>query len=106
MTHKFLSGEFCEEHYNKKDRYDIDIFVRFDKKYLKQNLSDLTEKIIGKANGKNKVERIHGSRDYFKIVVGKNLFFEIVPVLKINHPKEAENVTDLSYFHVNYAKRK
>ncbi|MEK6841543.1 MAG: nucleotidyltransferase domain-containing protein [Nanoarchaeota archaeon] len=102
----FVGGSFAKNTIIKKDRYDIDIFVRFDKKYLKQNLSDLTEKIIGKVKGKNKVERIHGSRDYFKIVVGKNLFFEIVPVLKINHPKEAENVTDLSYFHVNYAKKK
>jgi tRNA nucleotidyltransferase (CCA-adding enzyme) len=98
----FVGGSFAKGTIIKKDRYDIDIFVRFDKKYKEEELSNLTEKIIGKI----KHERIHGSRDYFKIHAGKNLFFEVVPVLKVNHPKEAENVTDLSYFHVNYAKKK
>ena len=102
----FVGGSAAKGTIIKKDKYDVDIFVRFDKKYLKQNLSDLTEKIIGKINGKNIGDRIHGSRDYFRINAGKNLFFEVVPVLKITSPKEAENVTDLSYFHVNYAKKK
>ena len=98
----FVGGSAAKGTIIKKDKYDIDIFVRFDKKYLKQNLSDLTARIIGKS----RAERIHGSRDYFRIDAGKNLFFEVVPVLKIKTPKEAENVTDLSYFHVNYVKRK
>src|SRR3989344_8736474 len=36
----------------------------------------------------------------------KNVTFEIVPVKKIKRPRDAENVTDLSYFHVSYVKKK
>ena len=98
----FVGGSFAKGTIIKKGHYDIDIFVRFDKKYSKQSLSELMEKIIGKT----KKERIHGSRDYFRVKAEENLFFEVVPVVKIKNPKEAENVTDLSYFHVNYVKRK
>jgi tRNA nucleotidyltransferase (CCA-adding enzyme) len=51
-------------------------------------------------------KKVHGSRDYFSVEISKNLIFEIVPVLKIAHPRESENVTDLSYFHVGYVKKK
>lgn len=103
----FVGGSSAKGTLIKKDYYDIDIFIRFDKKHLdgKENISDLTEKIIKEVNGIKK-ERIHGSRDYFKIKIKENLFFEVVPVKKIKNQKEAENITDLSYFHVNYIKKK
>ena len=84
--------------------HDIDIFVRFDWKY--ENLEDYLDKII-KVAGKNgwKVDMIHGSRDYFRLYKDKKIVFEIIPVLRIRKPREARNVTDLSYFHVNYVKR-
>mgnify|MGYP001586999742 CR=1 FL=1 len=104
----FVGGSFAKKTLIKKDYYDIDIFIRFDKKHNKENLSNLLEKII-KGVSKNsigKIEKIHGSRDYFRVKVREDLFFEIVPVKKIKNQKEAENVTDLSYFHVNYVNRK
>jgi tRNA CCA-adding enzyme len=86
--------------------YDIDIFARFNEKYKGKNISELLEKVIGKTKI-GKVSLIHGSRDYFKIEPkNQNFFIEIIPVIKVKNPKEAENITDLSYFHVNYVKRK
>ena len=99
----FVGGSAAKATMIKKDPYDIDIFIRFDKKYKNEILSDLTEKIL-RGIGRN--VRIHGSRDYFKIKFREKVFFEIVPVKRIQNPREAENVTDLSYSHVNYIKKK
>ena len=96
----FVGGSFAKATVIRKDHYDIDIFIRFDKKY--KNISDLTKKILGR----QKFIKIHGSRDYFKIKASEDLFFEIIPVKKIKTPREAENITDLSYSHVKYIKRK
>ena len=98
----FVGGSFAKDTMIKKDSYDIDIFVRFDRKYKDSLLSDLAEKML---KGE-KTEKIHGSRDYFRIKQGKDAVFEVVPVKKISNPKEAENVTDFSYSHVNYIKKK
>ena len=35
-------------------------------------------------------------------LVKENIIIEIIPVLKIKKPEQAVNVTDLSFFHVNY----
>ena len=61
----FVGGSSAKATIIKKDYYDIDIFIRFDKKHIEENLSNLTEKILRGA--KTKKERIHGSRDYFKV---------------------------------------
>lgn len=98
----FVGGSFAKKTLIKKDSYDIDIFIRFDKKYKNELLSDMTEKILSGL----KAVRVHGSRDYFKVHASDNLFFEIVPVKKVRNPREAENITDLSYSHVNYIKKK
>ena len=75
----FIGGSEAKETMIKKDSYDIDVFVRFDKKYKEELLSDMTEKIL---KGE-RAERIHGSRDYFKIKAKEGLFFEVIPVRKI-----------------------
>jgi tRNA nucleotidyltransferase (CCA-adding enzyme) len=93
----FVGGSFAKGTLIKEKGYDVDIFVRF---YDEKNIDKL-EKIIKKL----KYEKIHGSRDYFRINNGE-IRFEIIPVLKISNPKQAKNVTDLSYFHVNYVKKK
>ncbi len=98
----FVGGSFAKGTLIKKDGYDIDIFIRFDKKYKDELLSDLTEKILENT----KKERIHGSRDYFKAKISEILSLEFVPVKKISNPRGAENVTDLSYSHVNYIKKR
>jgi len=100
----FIGGSFAKKTLIKKDSYDIDIFIRFDKKYKNGVLSDLTEKILAGTGARS--TRIHGSRDYFRFGISQNLFFEVVPVKKIQNPRQAENITDLSYSHVNYIKKK
>lgn len=99
----FLGGSFAKGTLLKKEIQDVDLFVRFSKE---KNISDVLEKIIARTVKKvnKRYERVHGSRDYFKVDYG-SFYFEIVPVRAITHPKKAENVTDLSYFHVGYVKR-
>ncbi len=95
----FVGGSLAKNTIIKKQRYDIDVFVRFDKSYKDEKISGLLESVLGKAR------KIHGSRDYFQTSKGK-IIFEIIPVVKIEKPEQARNVTDLSYFHVNYIKNK
>ena len=101
-TEIFVGGSFAKKTIIKKDKYDIDIFLRFPKEY-KDELSSSTKKIL---SGIKNVLLVHGSRDYFRISKSKDLYFEIIPVLKVNNPKEAENITDLSYSHVKYINKK
>lgn len=100
----FVGGSFAKGTLIKSDFYDVDIFARFGWKY--ENISEILDKIAKNVAKKSKLklEKIHGSRDYFRII-SKNIIFEIVPVTKIKKPREARNVTDLSYFHVNYVRR-
>lgn len=101
----FVGGSFAKGTLAKSEKYDVDIFVRFDLRY--DDISALLEGIIKRAEKKLglSVKKIHGSRDYFSLGNGK-IEFEIIPVSRIKKPREARNVTDLSYFHVNYVKRK
>ncbi len=99
----FVGGSFAKKTLIKKDVYDIDIFIRFDKKYKDKNISNLTYNILKKIA---KIQTMKGSRDYFRIKIGPSFFLEIVPVIEVRNPKEAENITDLSYSHVNYIRRK
>ena len=103
----FVGGSFAKGTLVKKEKYDVDVFVRFDWRY--DNISDLLEKPAKKVSKKFdlKLERLHGSRDYFRAKLKNNLsYFELVPVTKIKKIHEERNVTDLSYFHVPYVKRK
>lgn len=97
----FVGGSFAKKTVIKKDKYDVDIFLRFDKKYKK--ISDLTEKIL---KGIKNVSMIHGSRDYFRIKINPAIYFELIPVAKVKNPKESKNITDLSYSHVKYINKK
>lgn len=101
----FVGGSSAKGTLAKKKVYDVDIFVRFDWKY--EDISYLLGRVLLKAckNSKFKLKRVHGSRDYFQAFFS-NIIFEVIPVIKIKSPKEARNVTDLSYFHVNYVKRR
>ncbi len=96
----FVGGSFAKKTLIKKDKYDIDIFIRFLKG---EKISEKLEKVL--KNFKH-VEKVHGSRDYFKIKTGEDFYFELVPVLKVKNPKQAENITDLSYSHVKYINKK
>ena len=100
-----IGGSLAKETILKKELYDIDIYLRFDSRY--ENIEKITKNILRKVVKKTglPLNVIHGSRDYFRIKKD-NIIFEIIPVTKIKNPREARNVTDLSYFHVNYVKRK
>lgn len=100
----FVGGSFAKGTLIKKEEYDVDIFLRFDNKYDDGDISKLTKDIL-KSSGNKKFLVNHGSRDYFKLPISlddKESFFEIVPILKVSKPENAVNITDLSYFHVNY----
>lgn len=95
----FLGGSLAKGTIIKQHVYDIDLFVRFYNS-PREKISDILEKILPV-----RFKRVHGSRDYFLFKKG-SVLIEVIPVLKINTPQEAENVTDLSYFHVNYVLHK
>ncbi len=81
--------------------HDVDIFVQFDyQKFAAQSgkLSDLLEKTLQKIFLKSKINRLHGSRDYFQLRY-EGIDFEIVPILKVTKPAQAKNITDLSPLH-------
>jgi tRNA nucleotidyltransferase (CCA-adding enzyme) len=93
----FIGGSIAKETLIKKDKYDIDVFVRFGTKHLK--ISDLLETLLDKD-----FKKIHGSRDYYQKDF-EEIILEVIPVRKISKIENAENITDLSYFHVNYVKK-
>jgi len=83
-------------------KYDCDIFVRFDKKkYEDRSLSELLEKVLDFVPS---LERVHGSRDYFRFYEN-GVEFEIIPVLYVTNYKQALNVTDMSPLHVEWVKK-
>jgi tRNA nucleotidyltransferase (CCA-adding enzyme) len=100
----FVGGSFAKGTMIKKGQYDIDVFIRFDEKYRGKDISKLAEKAIKRT--KRKFSMVHGSRNYFHMDVEPFFYIEIIPVLKVKNSKEAENITDLSYFHVGYIKKK
>jgi tRNA CCA-adding enzyme len=83
---------------------DVDVFVRYSYKEFKPKsgkLSEILEASLKK--GFKGIERLHGSRDYFRWVY-KGLRFEIVPILKISKAEQAQNITDISPLHVSWVK--
>jgi len=96
----FLGGSLAKGSLVKQAVYDIDVFVRFNRKYTDAKISELLGKLLGAS-----AKRVHGSRDYYQITQ-KTFLLEVIPVLAIDRPSEAENVTDLSFFHVRYLARK
>ena len=84
-----------------KDVFDVDLFVRFDKKYVGKDISLILERAL---KGK-KLEKFHGSRDYFQ-VKQDGFTYEIVPVIKITKANEAANITDVSPLHAKWVNKK
>jgi tRNA nucleotidyltransferase (CCA-adding enzyme) len=85
--------------------HDADVFVAFNyEKYKDKSdqLSDILEKHLKRIFGK--VNRLHGSRDYFQIKE-KGFTFEVVPILKIKNAADAKNITDVSPLHAAWVKK-
>jgi tRNA nucleotidyltransferase (CCA-adding enzyme) len=75
--------------------HDIDLFIRFPKGTTDEHMARVLIKTLPKA------KQLHGSRDYLQIK-HKGFLFELVPVLHIDHWKDAKNVMDMSPLHVAY----
>ena len=101
----FIGGSFAKKTLVKGGKYDIDIFLRFDGKYKNSDISEMACNALNSLKNIS-AERIHGSRDYFRIDLGENFYFEIIPVISVSRPKDTENITDLSYYHVKYTDKK
>jgi tRNA nucleotidyltransferase (CCA-adding enzyme) len=82
-----------------KSQHDIDVFVKFNKK---ENMSARVGVVIAAIF--DKYEKIHGSRDYY-IVDYEGVNVEFIPVLNIESPEQAENITDVSPMHVTWVKK-
>ncbi|MEM4625324.1 MAG: nucleotidyltransferase domain-containing protein, partial [Candidatus Pacearchaeota archaeon] len=106
----FIGGSVAKNTLVKKESTDIDIFIRFDKKYSEEEIKKNMRKILRFFKLKNKrvkISVIKGSREYYIVKFkDENKIVEIVPVYKIRNPEEAKNTTDLSYFHVKYINKK
>lgn len=88
--------------------HDVDIFVTFDyKKYADRNqeLSEILHKRLRLAFPKIRINRLHGSRDYFQLNFEQHAF-ETIPILKIGKAKEALNITDISPLHSVWVNKK
>ncbi len=106
LSHRVQQPRHPESPPVKKRLYDVDIFVRFSPEYNDSEISGLLGKVMSNFCKKfGAVVKVHGSRDYYQIHT-EGILIEIIPVLKIKKPSDAVNVTDLSYFHVNYVLKK
>ncbi|MDD2678982.1 MAG: CCA tRNA nucleotidyltransferase [Candidatus Nanoarchaeia archaeon] len=83
-----------------KGNHDLDFFIRFDSE---KSINDHYKLLIAKTFDGFRI--VHGTRDYFK---GEYSGFsvEFVPSIKYDSPKKAENSADISFFHINYLKKK
>jgi tRNA nucleotidyltransferase (CCA-adding enzyme) len=87
-----------------KTTKDADIFIQFkyDKFHDKSDqLSDILEKQLKKSF--KKLDRLHGSRDYFQVHENK-FTFEIIPIMEIKKAESALNITDVSPLHADFVK--
>jgi tRNA nucleotidyltransferase (CCA-adding enzyme) len=90
-----LGGSYAKKTFLKND-FDVDIFVKFSYKYADKNISE----ILFNAIKSLKIERLHGSRDYFNL--NDKINYEIIPVLDIDNLSKARNITDSSPLHVKW----
>ncbi|MBT3297634.1 CCA tRNA nucleotidyltransferase [archaeon] len=85
---------------------EVDIFVQFDYvkyKYKSDYISELLQEVL-KQTFKEKIERVHGSRDYFQVKLNK-ITFEFVPILNIKNASQAINITDVSPLHAEWVNK-
>ncbi|MBR9690524.1 CCA tRNA nucleotidyltransferase [Candidatus Woesearchaeota archaeon] len=84
-----------------KGDFDVDLFVVFEEKYRKKDIS----KILGGILKQFKPKKVHGSRDYYQLKKGR-LNYEIVPVLDADDILDVQNITDMSPLHVGWVNSK
>ncbi len=87
--------------------HDIDIFVLFSlQNYASRSaeLSNILLPRVKKAFPGKKIERLHGSRDYFQLAVN-GYTVEVIPILHIRAAEQAKNITDISPLHAVWVNR-
>lgn len=94
-----IGGSYAKNTHLRGD-HDVDLFIQFATKYKSEEISELTEKALRTL----KLERLHGSRDYFHHH-SDGMQYEIVPVMVIEKGQEAHNITDYSPMHVEWVKK-
>ncbi len=90
-----------------KNEHDLDVFVAYNfKKHVNKSdqLSDLLEASLRKSFPKARISRLHGSRDYFRLIF-KGIEVEIIPILKIANSSMAQNITDVSTLHSKWVNK-
>ncbi|MBS3171997.1 nucleotidyltransferase domain-containing protein [Candidatus Woesearchaeota archaeon] len=98
-----IGGSYAKNTWLSNNR-DVDVFFKFEyKKFVDKDISSLLKDILLKKY--TNVETVHGSRDYYHIIID-DVLFEVVPVLDIKKTSEAKNIMDVSPMHVDYIKKK
>lgn len=103
----FIGGSFAKNTMLKKTPYEVDVFLRFKQaEGMKERMDAILREL--KKNKKYKYSVVHGSRDYLQLTVAgeSGVMIEIIPVLHIQRAQQAQNITDLSAFHVAYMLKK
>ncbi len=86
------------------ENHDVDIFVLYNYQLFSKKsgqISNLLEKTLKKTFKKEKLTRVHGSRDYFQLSYHQ-FSFEVVPILAIATAAKAVNITDVSPLHARW----
>ncbi|MFP4424472.1 MAG: CCA tRNA nucleotidyltransferase [Candidatus Woesearchaeota archaeon] len=94
----FVGGSIAKDTWLRKAQ-DIDLFVRFPKE---DHISEQLENTLGDCGFD--YTRVHGSRDYFQVIVDGYLV-EIIPIVKIDSADQAHNITDVSPLHVAWVQQ-
>lgn len=96
----YIGGSFAKKTVvKKKNLQDIDIFVVFNSETETKKLKNILKDI------KLPMKEIHGSRDYFDILL-PDVILEVIPVVKLKDPANINNITDMSLSHVKYITQK
>ena len=100
MNVEVVLGGSASRETSMKGNHDLDFFIRFESE--KEILNSFKMLIAKSFDG---FRIVHGTRDYFK---GNHEGFNIdlVPSIKYDSPQKALNSADISFFHINYLKKK
>lgn len=105
-AHAIVGGSYAKNTWLKNIK-DIDVFVQFNYDQYQGKNNELTavlEEVIKRTPEIQEYDRVHGSRDYFQLTY-KGIFFELIPILQINHSDEAQNITDISPLHAEWVSK-
>ncbi|MDD3263327.1 MAG: nucleotidyltransferase domain-containing protein [Candidatus Nanoarchaeia archaeon] len=100
-----VGGSYAKQTFLGND-FDVDVFLRVKNDEKKnESFDDIITKFIEILKLKYlKINKIHGSRDYYQFVKD-DVKYELVPNKYIDDLSQATNTTDYSPFHVDFLKK-